>query len=152
MSDGATTDTVDKARFDGLMGSYQRALGMLTPEQRASLKSPHEPAADGTSDDDSAAAQTDLEPIRDEGIDLNFAGEEPEEGSQQIEQPEFEEGVMYAFVGGRMVPQDAPTPLRHNGVSRTFGAKREPTFADLDRMAGKPSRGGDPWANIAAQD
>jgi hypothetical protein len=138
-ADGTTQTTVDKSRFDGLMGNYQKALGMLTPEQRAALKAPAAGQA-GAQDQGGNAA----------GDSQHNAGSEP----GRVNDPtEYEDGAVYAYRDGQFVLTDPPVPFQHSEfVSR--GAKREPTLSELraesDRQAGKPSLSHS-WPDITAR-
>ena len=100
-SDGAATVTAE--RFNGLMGSYQKALSMLSPEQRAGIKADPEPAAEADDEVTTEEAQTEDEQADDA---------EPTEDSQQAE--EYEDGIVYVREGGTFRPIDSPTPRRHN--------------------------------------
>jgi hypothetical protein len=122
--------TVEKTRFDGMMSQYQRALGMLSPEQRATLKTP----------DDSAAQPN--------------GGNVSQDSQQPADQgPDFEEGESYTFENGQFVPVEPPTPMSHSEtVSRS--APRDATESELraklDRQVGKPSVSHD-WGDITAR-
>jgi hypothetical protein len=120
--DGAT-QTVDKARFDGLMSAYQKE------KARADALEKRFEAGGSSDPDDDAGAQTE-------------AGEEPDEDSQQTDEPEFEVGGQYEWNGQEFVPFEPPTPQTHN-ESRTASKPRESSIADmrsgLDRIVGKPS-------------
>jgi hypothetical protein len=122
--------TVEKTRFDGLMSSYQRALGMLSPEQRATMKTP----------DDSAAQPN--------GGNVGNDSQQP-----AAEETGFEEGESYTFENGQFVPLEPPTPMSHSEtVSRS--APREPSESELraklDRQVGKSSVSHD-WGDITAR-
>ena len=138
-ADGAAS-TVDKSRFDGLMGQYTRAWQLLTPEQRQQVK------AQGSEEpDQGSGAQTD-------GDDTS----DPDDSQQTG--PEYEEGKQYTFQGGEFVPVLPPSPLRHNSrdqraVEQRFGMSVDKSIADLeadlDQVVGKPSRTG--WGDITAR-
>jgi len=137
--DSGTTQTVDASRFNKMMGAYQKALSLLTPEQRAALKdSGAVEQGQGTSD---TSAQED----RDSGSD-----------SQQTADtgPGFEEGESYTFENGQFVPFEPPTPMNHSETSRSLGRPKETTVSELraklDREVGKPSVTHE-WPDITAR-
>jgi hypothetical protein len=137
--DSGTTQTVDASRFNKMMGAYQKALSLLTPEQRAALKdSGAVEQGQGTND---TSAQED----RDSGSDSQQTAE-PE--------PEFEEGVLYQLENGRMVAQEPPSPLSHSEFSRSIGKPKETSLSELraklDREVGKPSVTHE-WPDITAR-
>jgi hypothetical protein len=87
-----------------MMSQYQKALGMLTPEQRQALK------ASGGQDEDTSAQPG---------------------GGQDSQQTDFEDGGNYIFEGGKFVPADPPQATQHSERSSRFNApKAEPTVQD----------------------
>jgi hypothetical protein len=114
MADQQSDGAVDAERHNKLQGAYQRALGMLTPEQREALKS-ERPEAPEYAQAQTAAADS---------------------------QPELEDGI-YEVVGGTFTPFEAPTP-RGNQARRDMSQRHETTVEELsnqlDQMVGRPTR------------
>jgi hypothetical protein len=116
--------TVDATRFNKMMGNYQKALAMLAPEQRETLK---------------GSAQ---------GADFDSLAQTPEGGSRptaETAQPEtYQDGESYTFVDGKFVPFEPPTPGQHGESSGRFAPAREPSLRD---MVPDPHA----WPDIAAR-
>jgi hypothetical protein len=128
--DGAAT--VDKARFDGLMSSFQKEKARAD-----ALEAKFGGLGDAGSSDDGSAGS--------DGEDhIDAAGD-----SQQTSQVEYEDGGQYEFdaATGSFVPYEPPTPQDPNASgSGRDSQSREPTIAQLrarlDQQVGKPSRSG----------
>jgi hypothetical protein len=87
------------------MGNYQKAISMLSPEQRASLKAGgSEPPVE---DEDEGAGAQDPESDEDDPGD-----------SQQTDEPVYTEDKQYTFEDGKFVEVVPPTPLKHNEKGR----------------------------------
>ena len=94
----------ETARLNKMMSQYQRALGMLSPEQREALK------ASGGQDEDTSAQQG---------------------GSLGSQQTDLVDGGNYTYEGGQLVPLEPPMATQHSERSSRFNApKPEPTVAD----------------------